>query len=154
MEEVEAADVLVHVVDASRRGDARARARVVDRELEALGVGETPRLLFYNKVDLLEPAEAARLRELASSRPDVLVGAAATGDLGGLREALAECLDESLLDVAVTLPYSDNAYGATIEEVRRRGRVLSQEHGDDATELRAAVPRDLAGRLRGYKSAS
>jgi len=151
LEEVSNAAVIVHVVDASApRHIIRARCQVVDEELDALGCRGTPKLLFYNKLDAMN--DSASLREKAAVSKHVAVGSAASGDLGDLREQLAGVLADALLDVRVTLPYDDASYGGVRDEILNRGRVFSEAHGDAATDLVAAVPWDLAGRLRPYKS--
>ncbi|MFL5424127.1 MAG: GTPase HflX [Myxococcales bacterium] len=58
LEELEEADLLLHVVDASDpRNEEQARA--VDAILETLDVEETPRILVYNKLDLAPDAARA-----------------------------------------------------------------------------------------------
>ena len=52
----------------------------------------------------------------------------------------------------MTLPYDDASYGGVRDEILNRGRVFSEAHGDAATDMVAAVPWDLAGRLRPYKA--
>ena len=122
----------------------------MDQELDALGCRGTPKLVFYNKLDAMD--DATSLREKAAVSKHVAVGSAASGDLGDLREQLAGILADALLDVRVTLPYDDASYGGVRDEILNRGRVFSEAHGDAATDLVAAVPWDLAGRLRPYKS--
>ncbi|MFN2547137.1 MAG: GTPase HflX [Myxococcales bacterium] len=83
LEELEEADLLLHVVDASDpRHDEQAAA--VERVLATLDVGRTPRLLVYNKSD--RAPEAART--LALSAGGVAVSAL-TRD--GFPELLARC---------------------------------------------------------------
>ena len=64
LEEVAEADLLLVVVDAADQDRAQHLA-TVDKILGELGAGAVPRLLVYNKVDLLEPAELAERRALA-----------------------------------------------------------------------------------------
>lgn len=124
----------------------------VNRELEALGVADTPRLVFYNKADALPDDERQRLADAAATKKHCLVGSA-KADLGldALRAAIADVLDDALCGVRVAIPYADPNYGAFLTEVRARGRVDACDHGDDRTTLAASVPYDLAGRLRPYK---
>ena len=79
LEELAEADLLVHVVDAADP-DHEDQMAAVERILGDLGLGETPRLLVYNKVDLLPAEDRARLaadprlvtvsaREAATTRP-------------------------------------------------------------------------------------
>ncbi len=65
-EEAADADILLHVVDGSDSAQDD-HVRTVVRVLEDLELGEIPRIVVYNKVDLLEPAE---LRLLERSHRD------------------------------------------------------------------------------------
>ena len=58
LEELDEADLLLHVVDAADP-DHEAQMMAVDRILGDLGLAETPRLVVMNKIDLLSPAERA-----------------------------------------------------------------------------------------------
>jgi GTP-binding protein HflX len=60
LEELDEADLLVHVVDAADP-EHEAHIEAVERILDELGLAETPRLLVWNKVDLLP-------RDLAAAR--------------------------------------------------------------------------------------
>ncbi len=60
LEELEGADLLVHVVDASDE-DHEAHIAAALRLLGELGLAETPRLLAFNKSDLLLAGEAENL---------------------------------------------------------------------------------------------
>jgi GTP-binding protein HflX len=56
LEEIEDSDLVVHLVDVSHPG-YRAQIEAVERILEKLGYAEIPRLLVFNKTDLLDPTE-------------------------------------------------------------------------------------------------
>ena len=90
LEELDAADVLVHVADASHP-DLVLQMESVETILEELGLHERPRLLVLNKWDKL-PAPARA--ELHDAFPDALGVSALTGD--GLN-ALLRRLEELLL---------------------------------------------------------
>jgi GTP-binding protein HflX len=62
LEELEAADLLLHVADAGHPEFERQYASVV-QILEEMDLHETPRLLVLNKWDTLEPEAAEALRE-------------------------------------------------------------------------------------------
>ena len=85
-EEAADADLLLHVVDASDA--AKAGHIATTREvLEELELSEVPRVLVYNKVDLLDPLEVALLRR---NDPDaVLVTATRRETLIPLIERIA-----------------------------------------------------------------
>jgi GTP-binding protein HflX len=60
LEELDEADLLLHVVDAADP-DFETQIESVIRILAELGLGERPRLLVMNKIDRLSPEDAARL---------------------------------------------------------------------------------------------
>ncbi len=60
LEEMEDAQLLLHVVDVSK-DDFEERIRSVDTILEDIGLAGKPRLLVFNKIDLLPPERAANL---------------------------------------------------------------------------------------------
>jgi GTP-binding protein HflX len=68
LEELSEADLLVHVVDAADP-DHEQQMEAVERILGELGLAETPRLLVYNKVDLLSLADQQRLADDGKAIP-------------------------------------------------------------------------------------
>jgi len=62
LEEMEDADLLVHVVDASDP-DRDQQIRAVEGILSDLGLGDKPRILVWNKADRLEPVDAEHLTD-------------------------------------------------------------------------------------------
>ncbi|MFN0252465.1 MAG: GTPase, partial [Kofleriaceae bacterium] len=60
LEEMDDADLLVHVVDASDP-DRDQHVRTVEGVLADLGLSEKPRILVFNKADRLEPTDAEHL---------------------------------------------------------------------------------------------
>jgi GTP-binding protein HflX len=90
-EEAADADLLVHVVDASDPS-MEDHVRTVLSVLEDLELLEIPRLLVFNKIDLVEPAE---LRLLARTDPDaVLVSATHRETMRPLIDRIAKELAE------------------------------------------------------------
>jgi GTP-binding protein HflX len=83
LEELDDADLLLHVVDAHAPG-FESRMDAVDRILGELGLGGVPQVLVFNKADLLDPREA----EALSRQHHAVPISAATGEgLEGLVEA-------------------------------------------------------------------
>src|SRR5438067_3052323 len=87
LEETRRADLLVHVLDASAP-EARVEGmrRAVEHTLAEIGAGDRPRLLVFNKIDLLDQE---RVEELRLHLPDAVPLSAATGEgLEELRERI------------------------------------------------------------------
>lgn len=146
LEEAQEADVLLHVIDASRP-DWEGQHEVVIEVLEDLGLAERDEILVFNKVDRLthgeEEALRIRIRALEPT-PAVFVSAHDVETLGVLRDTLRARAQNRLARVVVRIPVAD---GRTIAALYREGEVI--ERVDDRMEvaLTVRVPSELLGRL-------
>ena len=138
LEELQDADLLLHVVDASHPAiDEHMRA--VDELLGELQVADRPTLLAFNKMDRVEGDLGARHGGVPIS--------ATTGS--GIEELL-KAIDGALpATVAVTLriPHADGTALALCYEL---GRVLARTDEPDAVRLEIELPARLRGRLAPY----
>lgn len=142
LEEVNDADLLLHVVDASHPKRTEQIQTVVD-VLKELGAGEKPTLFVYNKADQADPGE---LDHMVRHTPGSVAVAAATGlNLDGLQRAVQEALANRRELVETVIPYTKSGWTAWVHE---RGRVLAEEHREDGTYIKAELEKGLAGRLR------
>ena len=141
LEEVRTASLLVHVVDASSEL-AGERMEIVDRVLEEIGAGATPRIIAMNKSDLTEKEKAPHL---APEHDTVAISALRGEGLDGLRDAIARHFSGTRQEVVVTLAASR---GDLVAMARRDGEVLSEEYSDGKVAMRALVSATVAGRLR------
>jgi GTP-binding protein HflX len=139
LEEVRIAELLLHVVDASSTL-ADERITVVDRVLEEIGAGDTPRLIVLNKSDLLphgpDGAYGCEAIEVSALRRE---------GLEQLRRTIARRFDGLREEVAVKLPLMRSDL---IAMARRDGEVLSEEYAEGVVSMRAVVSTAVAGRLR------
>jgi len=145
LEEARAADVLLHVVDASHP-DWEGQMRVVERVLAELDLADRPILVIFNKMDALpDPlAFAARVRELY---PDaVTTSTMRTDGIVGLKARLRELEQRGRPTVRVRLPVGD---GARVAALYREGEVLNRADGADEVELTVRLDRWQVERLRG-----
>jgi GTP-binding protein HflX len=144
LEEVAAADLVLHVVDGSHPDPAGqlAAVREVLAEIEA---GDVPELVVVNKADLADPIF---LRRLVDAEPEALVVSAQTGaGLAELGERIAELLPRLEVDVDVLVPYDHGALAARVHE---HGVVARVEHTDLGTHLVARVPAWMVGELSDF----
>jgi GTP-binding protein HflX len=141
--ETQIADLILHVIDASEPEDARRGAMAaVDEVLEEIGAGDRPRLLVYNKIDLLD----------TDARRDLLVGdssaiaiSAETGEgLDDLRDAIETAFEETLLPVELLLPYSQ---GDRLSELHGLAGDLEREDRAEGVLVRARIPAALSHRF-------
>jgi GTP-binding protein HflX len=143
LEEINDADVLVHVVDISHP-HALQQSHTVGEVLQELGATSQPMVVALNKIDRLADSEAAftALGEL----PNSLAVSALHGQ--GLPELLARLdsiLDAELVPASGHIPYRE---AGLLPLLRRMGKVESEEHGPDGVLVQGRFPPALASRLR------
>lgn len=143
LEEVTAADLILHVVDAGhpKRDEQMATVAAVLRDLGAAG---RPQLLVFNKADTLAyPQEAERL---VRQHPGSVAVSARTGaHLDALLEAIHAALAARRRVVEVLVPYDQSGWVAWLHE---RGHILAAEHRPEGTWIRAELEHSLAERVR------
>jgi GTP-binding protein HflX len=135
LEEVQSADLIVHVRDISHP-DREAQRDDVEDVLQSLGMAEEgapPRLEAWNKIDLLSDEGRTRVVEEAKRREDVVPTSAITGEgLEMLRDRMAEKLRSGEEVHDVRLPAGQ---GDRIAWLHARGEVLDQQLDHDEVHL-------------------
>lgn len=108
LEEVLAADIILHVRDISH-AETEEQARNVRDILTSLGVPEDTRTFeVWNKLDLLPPDRADAIRERAMRDDAVLAISAISGEgLDLLQTTVAEALQGALRVAELSLPFSE-----------------------------------------------
>ncbi len=143
LEETRIADLLVHVVDGSEPPESRrASIAAVDSVLEEIGASEQPRLLVYNKLDLLVPD--ARRRLLVGSPGAVGVSAATGEGIDALRDAIEAEFEDTLTAVELLVPYAE---GARLSELYELAGDLERAERGDGVLVRARIPSALTHRF-------
>ena len=105
LEEVNRADVLIEVVDASDPHLREHRA-TVQTVLDELGAGDKPRLVAFNKADLVESAAPNGDAPAPALAGSVLVSALTGYGLDTLRAEIAALLSSLWVDLDVHVPYA------------------------------------------------
>jgi GTP-binding protein HflX len=136
LEETILADLILHVVDASAPEERRlADMQAVDDVLEEIGAGEKPRLLVFNKMDLLSEEERG---ETELDHPEAVLISAQEGDgLDGLRERIEAVFEETLAEVELLIPYSQ---GGRLHELHEVAGDLERTEREDGVLVHAKVP--------------
>jgi GTP-binding protein HflX len=146
LEETSDADLLLHVIDASSPTWEEQRV-VVDQVLDELGVNDRPKLLVFNKIDLLDHDALLALQErITGLVPNAVFVSTVTDEgLDPLRRALASAIRVRRPLTRIRLSPSD---GRTLAEIHRQGEVLDQRMDGDELLIEARIDDALAGRLR------
>jgi len=162
LEEVQDADLLVHVVDLTHP-NAEEQAQTVDKVLADLGVADKPRVVALNKLDRLFPSVSSRDGRSngaeKAEKPDVdqiSAQVAADMELGpnyvpvsaqkawGLDALLARIqsvLAESLVPLKVLVPYSASDLVSFFHE---KGVIANQEHTERGTLIEGRIHKRFA----------
>ncbi len=141
LEEVAAADLLVHVVDGSDP-DPLGQIDAVHVVLSEIDAASVPELIVVNKTDAMDADDVLTLRQ---ALPGAQWVSALTGEgMAELRDVIAARLPHPDVDVDVLVPFDR---GDLVSRVHRDGEVLSEEFCAEGTRLHARVDGALAAAL-------
>lgn len=140
LEELEYADLLLHVIDASDP-NRDAHIEVVDKLIAQLAKPETPVLYCYNKADLVSREDIPVGEDIAA------ISAAQGAGMDHLLRMIEKTLDQARHHVVLMLPY---AMGGQVETLHNNAQVLRVEYTGDGIEIETILDDILFGRLREY----
>jgi len=144
LEEISAADLILHVVDGSHP-DPESQIAAVREVFGEIGAADVRELVVVNKIDDADEVVLGRLRR---REKHVVFVSAKTGEgLNDLVAAIERDLPRPEIDVRVLLPYSR---GDLVSRLHDDAEILSESHTGEGTLLTARVKPDLAGELEGY----
>lgn len=140
LEELEYADLLLHVIDASDP-NREEHIQVVNRLIAQLAKPETPVLRCYNKADLVSPAD------IPVGEDVVALSARSGAGCQELLQAIERALNHARHHVVMTLPYS---MGGQVETLHNNARVIGVDYSAEGIVVEAILDDILYGRLRDY----
>jgi len=140
LEELEYADLLLHVID-SADPNREEHIAVVDKLIAQLAKPGTPVLRCYNKSDLVSPEDIP-------TGDDVVAISASNGTgCAALLAAIERALECARHHVMLCLPYS---MGGQVENLHDNAQVLRVDYTADGIEIETVLNDILYGRLRDY----
>ena len=140
LEELEYADVLLHVIDSSDPNRSEHIA-VVEKLISKLAKEGTPVINVYNKADLVEPTE------IPIGEDTVAISAKKGDNMSGLLKAIEKALDKDAHHIRVVLPYS---MGGMVDRLHSGAQVKSVDYTGEGIEIETIVDEILYGQLRDY----
>ena len=140
LEELEYADLLLHVIDASdpERSD---HIEVVDKLITQLAKPSIPVIEAYNKADLVEDDDIPR------GENRLAISAKTGRNMDKLLELIEKNLDKGLHKAVFLLPYS---MGGMVDTLHSQAKVLNLEYTADGIQVEAVCDDALYGKLKGY----
>ena len=140
LEELEYADLLLHVIDASDP-NREEHIEVVDKLIAKLAKPGTKVLRCYNKADLVEPTEIP-------IGEDVVKMSARHGyGMPELLQDIENALGHSRHHVVLTLPYSQ---GGLVDTLHKNAQVKGVEYTGEGIVVETVLDPILYGRLKDY----
>ena len=139
LEELEYADLLLHVIDVSNP-EWRDQARIVDELIRELGAEQIPCIRVYNKCDVAFTAQQER-------EADAVYISAKTGEgIPALLSAVDKKLDKGTKRVVIHLPYDKTGL---LDGLYREAKVESVGYGETMDVTAVCTPR-VMGQLKDY----
>ena len=132
LEELEYADVLLHVIDISNP-DWEKRAEIVEDLIVQLHAEQTPCIRVYNKCDKF-------LGALPRDKDSVCISAKTGEGLSELLKMTAGILESNKKRVELLLPYT---HTSVFEMLRREDAVIESEYLEDGIRVSAMVKPEL-----------
>lgn len=141
LEEVNEADLLLHVVDVSGE-HYRDQMAAVEQVLGEIGTPNIPRILVFNKIDRIAGGQDAAQRSLdASAESEAVFVSALTGQgVDLLLERIAARLENRVRHVTFDFPYNKGNWVAWLHS---KGKILSEEYTEASIHVEAEIAQSL-----------
>ncbi len=148
LEEIAAADILLHVVDLNHP-DYLGRIKVVREHLNKIDQDYHQReILVFNKVDLLPESHDRSF--INREYPDaVFISARDNRGLEQLKNKISNRINENKIFIQLNLPYSE---GKLLSLMQEEGDIESIVYQDNYFEIKAMVKPELSGKLEKYRT--
>ena len=140
LEELEYADLLLHVID-SADPNREEHIAVVEKLIAQLAKPDTPVLRCYNKSDLVSP------EDIPAGKDVVSISAANGTGMDALLHAIEAALEQARHHVWLCLPYS---MGGQVEMLHDNAQVNRVDYTENGIEIEAVLDDILYGRLRNF----
>jgi GTP-binding protein HflX len=148
LEELNHADILVHVIDASNPSH-REQTETVYNTLTNLGVADKPIITIFNKTDLITgdtfqftDEKAARICKMSAKH-------------GNGKDELLNSLEETVRNfkqpMTVLIPFSE---GRLVGLIHKNCEITKEEHTENGTLLNLFADEEMRNRLKGFTVSS
>ena len=148
LEEVNQADMLLHVVDASAP-NAEGQIIAVEEVLREIGAIEKPTLLVFNKIDAVEEEGEQTLARFRELHPECEMISAVKGE--GLEElllAIERFAAKSATLMEVLIPFTR---GELVQLAHTRTTIVEESYTEEGTRMTLRVPKDLVGQFEAWQ---
>ncbi|WP_037352050.1 GTPase HflX [Selenomonas sp. FC4001] len=134
LEEVQEADLLLHVVDCSNE-NLEAQIEAVVAVLKELEADDKPVLFVFNKADQLDNPHIRE--QLLHGRDGVFISAMTGENLDGLQRRIEGFFQESQVRMTLLIPYDE---GAAVTKLHKLNAVVETAYEETGTKVEVRLP--------------
>lgn len=145
LEEIETADLILHVVDSSDP-QAEKHIEVTNDVLKDMNTDHIDKFLVFNKID---QADEPDLKSLELQYPDHLSISALTGrGKDELIKKITTNIEKDMVTIKLNLPYDKANW---VEKIHNKGRVIEEKYSKNNIFIKAKVTHKIKNILQKYK---
>ncbi|ADK16436.1 MULTISPECIES: GTPase HflX [Clostridium] len=135
LEEVQYADLLLHVVDASS-DYAEEQIDAVNEVLSELDVNDKPVLIVLNKIDKLEDTKLSGIKDRYKNSNAIFISAKYGTNLDELLKRVLEMLPHNIKKAEYLIPYTEQS---AVSFIHKYCKVKNEDYREDGTYVNALV---------------
>jgi GTP-binding protein HflX len=148
LEEVENADIILHLIDASN-SEMEKNMRIVNKEINELVDPSCKIIKVFNKIDLIEQS---KLNDLKIIYPDSLfISALKEINIDTVINKLNKIISNEMIEMELDLPYSEAKW---IEKIHNTAKVYEEKYQKNNIYLKVLIPKKIALKLKKYRRES
>jgi len=148
LEEVENADIILHLIDASN-SEMEKNMRIVNKEINELVDPSCKIIKVFNKIDLIEQS---KLNDLKIIYPDSLfISALKEINIDTVINKLNKIISNEMIEMEIDLPYSEAKW---VEKIHNTAKVYEEKYQKNNIYLKVLIPKKIASKLKKYRRES
>ena len=144
LDEINGADLILHVIDASSP-EFEGQIDAVDQVMQQIGAQSIPKLMVFNKCDLLDDEALAGMRNRFSNA--LFVSAHSGLGIDDLLRRIAQVASSGEKRMEVVIPYDKGSLSALAHE---RCRIIEEYYESDGTHMAIFCPPSLASQFEPF----
>jgi GTPase len=145
LEEVEEADLLLHVVDCSNE-DYELQIEAVIEVLKELNSENKPMMYVFNKADELKTRNVCE--KMLRGRDGIFISAQSGENLSGLLEKIEAFFQEQQVKMKLCIPFSE---GGLVTKLHGIAQIYDTDYTDKGTVLQVSLPISETAAFEQYK---
>ncbi len=144
LEEVQFADLLIHVVDSSYE-EYEFQEQVTLSVLNDLGIKNKPYIRVYNKIDKLSVEESGFV--VSESSNAIFVSAETGAGFDKLKDRINQEIFKDMVNTNLQIPFSK---GDVLNFIHKKGRVFHEEYNNEGTLIKVELKREDYEKVKTY----